>query len=880
MRNKTLLIATMALLANALLWLGFNRPHEEIPWTGKIGGVSFSPYRANQDPFENAFPSAEEIDHDLAFLSDKVTKVRTYSSLDGMEQVPALAAKHGLKVTAGAWLDTRLDRNDAEIANLIHNAKKFSNIERVIVGNESILRGDFTVAELGAYLRKVRNATNIPVSTAEPWHVWIKHPELAQYVDFITIHILPYWEGIPADGAINFLVERYDQVKRAFPGKRIVIGETGWPSGGDRRMWSRPSLVNEASFLRQFLNLAKERKFDYFVMEAFDQPWKTKIEEEVGAHWGIYNVDRKPKFAMTGPVVENPWWSTQALIAVSLALFPMVWFLRKWPQLATSGRVFYAMLMQVAASMVAWIAFVPVTLGLGLAGQIAWGVLLPAQLALLAVMLINGFEFAEIGLGGKLKRRFPALRLMRGDTPKVSLHLAICKEPPEVVIQTLNSLAALDYPNFEVLVVDNNTPDESLWKPVQEHCATLGSRFRFFSLGKWPGYKAGALNFALRETAADAQIVGVIDSDYVVRPDWLRATVPYFSSESVGFVQAPQDNREWEHSTFGELLNWEYAGFFHIGMVHRNERDAIIQHGTMTLIRRAALDNLGGWSEWCICEDSELGLRLMKDGYSSVYVNEVFGRGLTPHTFAGYKGQRFRWVYGAVQILKRHWRSLLPWSKDGSLTSGQRYHFVSGWLPWFADAMHLVFTLAAVFWTLGLLALPQYFDFPLAAFLVPAVVMFAFKIYHSLHLYRTRVPCTTRQRWLAAVGGMSITHAIARGIFAGLFTNNAPFLRTPKAEDKPAVLRGLAMAREEAYLMIGLWTAAAALAISYGTANEDALLWQTVLLVQSLPYVAAIYTAMVSVLPNLRRAPASAAPVPVPATLAVSSPDTTPRRAA
>src|SRR3569832_243212 len=248
-----------------------------------------------------------------------------------------------------------------------------------------------------------------------------------------------------------------------------------------------------------------------------------------------------------------------------------------------------------------------------------------------------------------------------------------------------------------------------LWQPVADHCAALGARFRFFTLGKWHGYKAGALNFALEQTAADAEIIGVVDSDYIVRRDWLRSLAPYLERNEVAFVQAPQDHREREGERFKEMINWEFAGFFRIGMVNRN---ASIQHGTMTLIRKSALADMQGWSEGCICEDAELGLRLLAQGYDSVYVNEVFGKGLTPHSYAGYKGQRFRWAYGAVQILKGHWHAL--WSgRDTQLTRGQRYHFLTGWLPWFSDGLHVVFTGAALFWTIGLLAAPRYFDFPL-----------------------------------------------------------------------------------------------------------------------------------------------------------------------
>ena len=103
----------------------------------------------------------------------------------------------------------------------------------------------------------------------------------------------------------------------------------------------------------------------------------------------------------------------------------------------------------------------------------------------------------------------------------------------------------------------------------------------------------------------------------------------------------------------------EYRGFFHIGMVERNERNAIIQHGTMTLVRRDALEEVGGWAEWCITEDAELGLRLFEAGYEAAYIPRSYGRGLMPDTFIAYKSQRYRWAYGAMQILKHHAGALL-----------------------------------------------------------------------------------------------------------------------------------------------------------------------------------------------------------------------------
>lgn len=868
MHKSALLIAAVVLVLNGIAWAALNRPQNELPWTGKVAGMSFSPYRADQDPLEHRYPSEDQIQADLAQLAGHTRRVRTYSSSDIAGSVPRLAARYGMSVTAGAWLGTDKKANENEITALINSARVNRNVERVIVGNETLLRADLTPAQLTRYLQRVRHALHVPVSTAEPWHVWLKHPELAKQVDFIAIHLLPYWEGVAADQAVEYALTQYEKIKKAFPNKHILIAEVGWPSHGNRLLYAQPSLVNEARFVRRFLNAARDLRLDYFLMEAFDQPWKRAAEGSVGPYWGIFNSDREPKFSMTGTVVENPYWVVQAVLAMVLALLPMLWFLRRWDDLRARGRAFFALLIQIAASLASWTAFAPWTHYLTLTGTLMWGVLLPAQLALLAVMLINGFELTEMTWRPRWLRSFRALAPAADQLlPKVSLHLPIHNEPAEMVQATLDSLARLDYPDFEVLVVDNNTADPAAWRPVADYCARLGPRFRFFSLGTWPGYKAGALNFALRQTDARARVIGVIDSDYVVKPDWLKQLVPYFNRDNVGFVQAPQDHRAWEDNRFKEMCNWEYAGFFHIGMVHRNERNAIIQHGTMTLIRKQALEQLDGWGEWCICEDAELGLRLLEQGYESVYVNEAFGRGLTPDSFAGYKGQRYRWVYGAVQILRRHWRDLLL-PQNGGLSAGQRYHFVTGWLPWFADGLHLLFTVAALWWTVGLLAYPQYIEYPLAAFVVPTIGMFGFKMAHTLWLYKSRVPGTLRQRLGAALAGMALTHTIARAIFKGLVSRRQPFLRTPKAQDRPALTRGLVMAKEEMLVLAALWLGASAVLGTYGFAHQEALLWSVVLCVQSAPYVAAVVLSVISALPERRTAPqrdgAAARVVPEP----------------
>ena len=296
-------------------------------------------------------------------------------------------------------------------------------------------------------------------------------------------------------------------------------------------------------------------------------------------------------------------------------------------------------------------------------------------------------------------------------------------------------------------------------------------------------------------------------------------------------------------------------------MVHRNERNAIIQHGTMTLVRRSALEALGGWARWCICEDAELGLRLMEAGWESAYVNHSYGRGLMPDTYTAYQKQRFRWAYGAIQILKRHWRELVG-LRASRLSWAQRYHFVAGWLPWFADALNTAVTVLALVWTAGLVALPKLFEFPLRFFLCASLGFFALKVGKTLWLYSARVHASAGQNLAAALAGLSLTHTIGKAVFSGLLTSERPFMRTPKCEDQPAFVRGLMASREESTILLLLALGALAVGVRYGSQDVEAQLWIALLGVQSLPYLASCATAMINALPARSEVARGVEPVP------------------
>ncbi|WP_109124057.1 glycosyltransferase family 2 protein [Dyella sp. C11] len=849
-----ILLALIVAAMNIGLWWWSNLPHGPENWDGPIGGFALSAFQRYQNPLKNDFPSDDEIDGDLKLLKRYTSRIRTYSTLQN-PQMYRLAEKDGLQVMAGAWIDRRLDNNEKEIETLIAQARRYPNsINRVVVGNEVLFRNDIPPEELMAYADRVRAAIHQPVTIAEPWHIWAKYPELAEHVDFITVHLFPYWNGIAVTGqgkgleafpAVSDALGSYEALQKMFPNKKIVIGEIGWPSNGDRFKYADPSVSNEAIFLRTWFNEAKKRNIDYYVMEAFDQPWKEALSGRTEAYWGMFNADRQLKFPFTGPVTEDTAWPWKALGASLLALIPMIWFATRYSRFKLMGRFFFCALIQLACGLVTWSATLPFNFYLSWIDWTMLVLLFPAQIAILAILLINGFEFTEVLWRRKWVREAGLLTPDPVEKqPFVSIHLACYNEPPEMVIVTLDSLAALQYENYEVLVIDNNTKDPAIWKPVQEYCEKLGSKFRFFHLEPWPGFKAGALNFGLKETDERADVVAVIDADYVVREDWLAALTGYFHDPKVAVVQCPQAHRDYEHNRFRRMTAWEYDGFFRIGMHHRNERNAIIQHGTMTMVRRSALEGTGGWSEWTICEDAELGLRLMHAGYELVYVDELMGKGLTPADFKAYKSQRYRWAFGAMQILKGRWDWM---TKKGPLGSGQRFHFLTGWFSWFADALHLIFTMMAIFWTAGMVAFPTIFNLPMQLFLIPVIGFFFAKAIFGIVLYRVRVPCSWYDTLMASLASMSLSHAIARGILHGLTREKTSFVVTAKSRRLGGSnFAAFAPVREEFLMAIALVGCIVGMGLRFGTHYIEGTLWMFILAAQSIPYVSAVIGAWIA----------------------------------
>lgn len=819
---------------NAFVWLALREEVTAPSVPDRFQSMSFAPYGRDTNPDKGEATTEAQIRADVAAVAPYTRAVRTYASTGNLDLVAKIAAEKGLKTTVGAWLDEDEQRNEREIANAIDAAKKNSNVVGIVVGNESILRAERTPEQLIETIRRVKRETNVPVTTGETWDVWLDHPELVSAVDYIAAHMLPYWEGIPSERVVDHVISIYDRLRAAYPGKRIVIAEFGWPSQGYNRDSAMPGELEQGKIIRDFAARADALGIEYNLIEAFDAPWKS-FEGSVGQYWGVLDADRELKFPLSGPITPATYTATAAIalllgIAFSLPVF-------RFARLTMTQ----AIVMIGAANLVgAWIATVTdhwLTHYVVGGNKVTFVVSLVLLVPLVVVMLYRVEELATIAFG-----RSPRRLLRRSDvvapsrTPKVSIHIPAYKEPPEMLKQTLDGVARLNWPNFECLVIINNTPDPAYWEPIEAYCRELGDRFKFINLPKVEGFKAGALRAAMLQTAPDAEIIGIIDADYVVDPNWLMELVPSFEDPTVGIVQAPQDHRDANRSLLHEAMNTEYAGFFDIGMVQRNEHDAIVVHGTMCLMRRAAMVEAGDWSSDTICEDTDLGLAIVERGWKSHYTNERYGWGLLPDDFASFKKQRHRWAYGGMQIIKKHWRRMLP-TGGTRLTPAQRREFSIGWVSWLgSESVGALVAILSLLWVplvLGLgIAVPQ------RILTVPILFCFGIYVLHFIALYRLRVATTPVRMLGAAFAAMAVQFTVAKAVYDSFRYKDLAFARTAKGSWLADAARAFP-ALPEAIIGAGLLLAAIALRMTNWHAVVEVDLFALALAVQSLPFVAA-----------------------------------------
>jgi exo-beta-1,3-glucanase (GH17 family) len=387
-----LLLISLCAIAAVWWWLAtpINLARAPIDPSAKLLCVSYAPFRDSQTPLVPTTQIApEQIGEDLAQLAKISDCVRTYSLENGLDQVPALAAKVGLKVILGVWLGSNRLKNLAQISTAVGLTKAFPDvITAVVVGNEVLLRGEMTTSDLAANIRSVKSQVAVPVTYADVWEYWLRNREVYEAVDFVTIHILPYWEDFPIRA--KHAAAHVDAIRRrmavAFPGKEILIGETGWPSEGRMREGALPSRTNQARVVSEILGLAKQENFRVNLIEAYDQPWKRQLEGTVGGYWGLIDsVQRAVKYPPGEAISNFPFWKLQmgCGMGLSFLVFGAAWLTlrrRPWtPRLASWIAVGLSattagILLGVAADKMFYESY-------GLSGWLGWGALLTAAIA-------------------------------------------------------------------------------------------------------------------------------------------------------------------------------------------------------------------------------------------------------------------------------------------------------------------------------------------------------------------------------------------------------------------------------------------------------------------------------------------------------------------
>src|SRR5438128_2220132 len=783
--------------AHAGLWGLFQEKQAAPDFRGILPSLSYAPVEPGHIGTDLAADS-EKVRADLKKLSTLARAVRLYSSTEGNELVPPIAAEFGMKVTVGAWIDKDSNRNNREIEAAVNLARRNSNVIGVVVGNETVYRGEqvpienlgpipeiglepaeaarilreetervrdaeaqpedkraealrWALAENNVYrliklIQRIKKSVNVPVTTGEIWNIWRDHPRLANSADFIAAHVLPYWENFTDKQAVDQAVAMYRLLREQFPGKRIVIAEFGWPSAGYNLRDAVPGLFQQASVLRNFVTRAEAIGMDYNIVEAIDQPWKF-FEGGVGPYWGVLDASREPKFAWTGPIVNENYWKLAA-IALLVGILMSLPILR-----LEQPTIMQALVLSAAANGVgAWASTVFAYWAghyfvLGSAFALTLGLILLVPLVLIAMARIDEIAAVAFGHG-----------------------------PRRLVAKSAESMPP----------------------------ATI------------------------------------VDADYVVHPDWLKDLVPVFADPRVGLVQAPQEHRDGDRSLMHYIMNGEYAGFFDIGMVQRNECNAIIVHGTMCLIRRSAMDMAGGWSSDTICEDTDLGLTIQQQGWLTHYTNVRYGEGLLPDTYEAFKKQRHRWAYGGFQIVKKHWRRFMPGASR--LTPDQRREFSLGWLNWLgAESLGVVVAILNLIWV-PIVAFAD-IAIPDKILTLPIIASFIVSLAHFISLYRLRVKIKAGQMLGAMIAAMSVQWTVSRAVAQGLITEHLPFARTSKGG--LSVMSIEFQAFWEAVLGVLLLVGATVLVVTNGYKQvREIYIFAGVLVLQSLPFLAAVAIAL------------------------------------
>lgn len=716
------------------------------------------------------------INEDLAQIASITSCIRIYAYDYPYYLVPEIATEHKIEVIGGIWIEKGKDNEtQKQIGRIIRDSQAGQPFRSIIVGNETLQlkRGDQD--DIYRYLKQVKDKVDVPVSIAEPSSVWLKRdidPKILDSIDFISINMLQFWWGLPADRVVGLINEEYTNLKDKYD-KPLFISEMGWPSFGQQIGHAVPSTKDQHIILSNLeKTLLPEIKF-YNVLEAYDAPWKMFTNEGlVGAHWGIFNNDRAEKY--NGSFQAQ----TKTLPSLAYALVSIVFgfiliFLAIKDKLRFSVFIYISTAIQLVIWCNAYVIWKLYEI------YITYNLIQTATITTLLCLSTILITFELFGVyQTELYKRRKILPQDKSDQPFISIHIPTKNERPEIVIEALQKCLRLDYSNYEIIVVSNNCTDKNTWEPIQKFCASE-NKIKFFHFDYLENYKSGALNFALSKTDSVATWVAVVDADYNVLPNWLSDATKYIMDD-ISVVQMPQHYRQANKSYLEEVLIAENNLIYQGGnMAYRDAYNAAILHGTMCLVRKKDLIDIGSWLNTSIAEDADLGLRLVSAGKKMISIPLIYGSGLTPQNVQSLLNQRFRWSYGAIRICIEQYRAFI--SKDSKLNSMQKIFYILGWLPWFAQILYPVLVI------LFIVNIVSIYDEPKnvipGEFYLPIILLTL--IYISKLVYI----CTNAKIYsVAKIASLTVVHAaltptIAYAVLLGFFKKTMPFKSTHSLND-------------------------------------------------------------------------------------------------
>ncbi len=260
----------------------------------KIHGLSFSPYTEGQGPGTEL--SEAQIRERLEVVAPYTRWVRSFSCTDGNQIIPRVAKEMSLRTMVGVWLDDDHEHNELELREGIEVAKA-DHVDILAIGNEVLLRDELSEDALIDYLRRAKEAVpGVEVGYVDAYFKFELHPRVTDACDVILSNCYPFWEGCPAQFALLYMKDMYRRAQRAAGGKRVIISETGWPNIGSPTHGAQPSFENAIKYFVDTYRWAREDDVEVFWFSSFDETWKVEAEGDVGAYWGLWDKDGKPKY--------------------------------------------------------------------------------------------------------------------------------------------------------------------------------------------------------------------------------------------------------------------------------------------------------------------------------------------------------------------------------------------------------------------------------------------------------------------------------------------------------------------------------------------------------------------------------------------------------